>query len=141
MMRAVTSATPPGPNGSTIRTGFSGHFASAAPGASDKVSVAAIIASARFGPAKTVVLTVESSLGRSRAALMKVCIVRRGGGCQPPCAGSSVVVEPRGIGDQDALERRRVAELRQEIDELAFIRLVRRVRMREVGAPHGAVRQ
>ena len=29
IMREVTSATPPAPNGSTIFTGFSGHFACA----------------------------------------------------------------------------------------------------------------
>src|SRR6185437_15913840 len=40
-MRAVTSATPPGPKGSTILTGFSGHLACADDGASISVRSAA----------------------------------------------------------------------------------------------------
>jgi hypothetical protein len=47
-MREVTSATPPGPNGSTIRTGFSGHFACAGlTGASVKIKAAGTASSAK----------------------------------------------------------------------------------------------
>src|SRR5581483_5103603 len=115
MMREVTSATPPAPKGSTILTGFSGHAACACCAGASRASAIS---------AKAALLTSLMAI-LPRSFLMSV-----------------ETIEPGGIVHQQAPLRQRVGGiLRHQIDQVRLIRLMRRIRVRKIGAPQHALRR
>src|SRR5476649_2325994 len=116
-MRAVTSATPPAPKGSTRRTGFSGHFACASlSGASAKIRAAgsASIVFAKTPLAIVFILRVFLVSFLLLFETIKLCGI---------------------VHQQAALRQRFGRELRHQIDQIGLIGLVGGIRVWKVGAP------
>src|SRR6185437_7174438 len=115
MMREVTSATPPAPNGSTILIGFSGQAVRAC-GTGASISKAP-----------------------KASSVLRTCLM-----VNPPSDLFLLVetVQPGRIVYQQALLRQRVSRvLRHQIDQIGLVGLVRSVRVRKIGTPQHALRR
>src|SRR5450631_4880235 len=119
-MREVTSATPPGPNGSTSRTGFSGHFACAWPTGANAKSKAADTARA----AKKIFLMVILPVVRPRFLLL-----------------AETIKPGRIVHQQAVLRQRGGGKLRHQVDQIGLVGRVGGIGVREIGAPQHARRR
>src|SRR5664279_1619635 len=117
IMREVTSATPPGPNGSMIRTGFSGHFACAwLSGASAKIKAAGTASNAK--------------------SIFLMAILPE---FFPLFFLLAETIKPGGIVHQQAVLRQRGGgKLRHQVDQIGLVSHVGGIGVRELGAPQHA---